>query len=66
MDALGAGTTAAQEQTRVDLGLKMRLTCTVALSGALSMAPGALLGAYTGTKKAITANVAENVCNKKC
>ena len=59
--AAGAGTTAAQEQTRVDLGLKDEIDMsTVALSGALSMTPGALLGAYTGTRKAITANVAEN------
>ena len=57
----GAGTTAAQEQTRVDLGLKEDIDMsTVALSGALSMTPGALLGAYTGSRKAITANVAEN------
>jgi hypothetical protein len=62
VDGAGAGgTTLAQEQTRVDLNLKDDIDMsTVALSTALGMTPGALLGAYSGSSKAVTANIAEN------
>ena len=62
VDAAGAGgTTLAQEQTRVDLNLKDDIDMsTVALSSALGMAPGALLGGYAGASKAVTSNIAEN------
>lgn len=67
VDGLGAsGTALAQEQTRVDLELKDDINYDmVALSGALGMAPGALLGGLTGSKKAITANTAEQYAIKE-
>ena len=69
VDGLGAsGTAAAQEQTRVDTGLKKQDEFDydlVALSGALGLAPGAILGGVVGAKKAVTSNVAEQYAIKE-
>jgi len=61
VDALGAsGTAAAQEETRVTIDPEREFDMSnVALSGALGFVPGSLVGAFTGSKKAITGNTAE-------
>ena len=61
VDALGAsGTAAAQEETRVTIDPSREFDMSnVALAGALGFVPGTLLGSYTGSAKAVTANTAE-------
>ena len=55
-----AGTAAAQEKTRVVTDQQDEIDySTIALSGALGMTPGAILGGAIGTKKAITSNIAD-------
>jgi len=60
VDALGgAGTTLAQEETRVVTNQKDDIDYgTVALSGAVSALPGGVLGAASGSRKAFVENVA--------
>ena len=60
VDALGgAGTVAAQEQTRVTTGQKDEIDYgTVALGGAIAGLPGGVLGGVTGSRIAFTSNVA--------
>ena len=60
VDALGgAGTVAAQEQTRVTTDQKDEIDYgTVALGGAIAGLPGGVLGGVTGSRKAFTSNVA--------
>ena len=61
-----AGTAAAQEKTRVVTDQQDEIDySTIALSGALGMTPGAILGGAIGTKKAITSNIAEQYAVKE-
>lgn len=57
-----AGTVLAQEQTRVETGLKEEVDMTnVGLATALSVGVSGTVGAVTGAKRALTANKAENI-----
>ena len=61
----GAGTTAAQEETRIASGLKEDMDLgLVATSAALSAVPGGAIGALSGAKKAVTAFDAEKIAMK--
>jgi len=65
---IGAGQVAAQEQVRVDTGLKEEKSVgNIILGGALSAAPGAAFGAAAQAQRAVTSNVAErvNIISKK-
>ena len=59
---IGAGQVAAQEQVRVETGLKEEKSVgNIILGGALSAAPGAAFGAAAQAQRAVTSNVAERV-----
>ena len=59
---VAAGTVAAQEQTRVETGLKEEIDMTqVAASGAIATATGGLLGGLTGTHTALRSAQAEEI-----
>ena len=60
--AIGAGQVAAQEQARVEAGLKDEINYgSVALGGALSAAPGAVLGGASQVQSALVSNFAEEM-----
>jgi len=60
--AIGAGQVAAQEQVRVETGLKDKINYgSVALGGALSAAPGAVLGSASQVQSALVSNFAEEM-----
>ncbi len=57
--AIGAGQVAAQEQVRVETGLKDKINYgSVALGGALSAAPGAVFGSAAQVQCALASNCA--------
>lgn len=57
-----AGTTLAQEQARVETGVKEEIDMTnVGLSAALSTVASGTVGSVTGLKRAVTANEAEQI-----
>ena len=59
---IGAGQVAAQEQVRVETGLKEEKSVgNIILGGALSATPGAVFGAAAQAQRALTSNVAERV-----
>ena len=62
---IAAGTVAAQEETRVQTGIKDEIDMTnVALAGGLSTVASGGIGLYTGTKRALSAGAAEEIAQQ--